>query len=482
MLTGGDLLGFFTRSEQVIIVDDDHVRSVTIGPRQRLRPALYVGLALLGMVAALGGWIGVSVSLDHSRKDIANVEQGADSLARQLAESRDQLSRMAEELDNARNALNTALAEEQEARTRIDAAFNALAEAEQPGGKPLRQVLLAARAELAPLRIKGEEGGSHLSAAEQSLAAITEASQEFATRRAQAAAAALELSIGGLSQEEGNLPTLLLASSGLSRALAEAQADALRRYGEAEAAKAERDAMGVRLAAAEQRMSAVAAGQVALLARLNGHAQLRVGMLESELKGTGINLDKVLSAMADQPAASGGPLVGLPALPEAALPPEAVAALQQLESSLDRQAKLRSLGNYLPLTPPVDNFYTSSGFGSRRDPFTNEWATHTGLDLVAREGSPVTLPAAGKVVAITFDDGYGRMVEVDHGFAVHTRYAHLGKVLVKQGDILDPGSQIGTLGNSGRSSGPHLHYEVLLEGKPVDPLRFMEKSRHVCEG
>lgn len=476
------MLGFITRSERVIIVDDDHVRSVIIGPRQRLRPALYVGLALLGMVGALGGWIGVSASLEHSRNNIANVEQGADALARQLAESREQLSRVAGELETARQALNAALAEEQASRARIDAAFEALGEAEKPGAKPLRQILLSARAELAPLRIGMDEGGSHLSAAEQSLAAITETSQEFATRRAQAAAAALELSIGGLAQENGGLPTLLLASDGLSSALAEAQAEALRRQGEAESAKTERDAMAARLAAAEQRMSAVATGQVALLSRLNDHAQLRVGMLESELKDTGINLDKALSTIASHPPASGGPLVGLPELPAAALPPEAMAALQQLEARLDRQERLRALGNYLPLTPPVDNFYASSGFGSRRDPFTNQWATHTGLDLVAREGSPVTLPAAGKVVAVTFDEGYGHMVEVDHGFSVHTRYAHLGKVMVKAGEALDPGSQIGTLGNSGRSSGPHLHYEVLLEGKPVDPLRFMEKSRHVCEG
>ncbi|MBP7338981.1 M23 family metallopeptidase, partial [Niveispirillum sp.] len=74
------------------------------------------------------------------------------------------------------------------------------------------------------------------------------------------------------------------------------------------------------------------------------------------------------------------------------------------------------------------------------------------------------------------------MVEVYHGLGVRTRYAHMKKIMVKDGEMLDPGRQVGTLGDSGRSSGPHLHYEVLVEGKPVNPLRFMERGRHVCEG
>lgn len=476
------MLGFFTRSERVIIVEDDQVRSVTIGPGQRLRVPLYIGAALVAMLFSTGGWITTYMALDDSRSGVAQVDNGAAALAAQLAESREQLSLVAGELEQARVALGEALSEEEAMRTRLADALEALSEADRPNGRPLRQAVAAAREHLLPLRVGIGEGGSHLRAAEQSLAMVAETSEAFATRRAQAAAAALMLAADGLDSTGDSLPTLMLASDGLGRALAEAQAETRRYQGEAAQARAERDEYAARIATVEQQMTDLSAGQVALLSRLSDHAGLRVGALEDELKGTGIDLEKALRQVRERNIGQGGPLLMLPELPQAGLPPEAMAALTQLEGLLDRQARLRALNNYLPLTPPVDNFYVSSGFGSRRDPFTNAWAAHTGLDLVAKEGSPVTLPAAGTVVDVTFDEGYGRMVEVDHGLGIRTRYAHLGKTQVKKGDHLDPGTTVGTLGNSGRSSGPHLHYEVLLEGRPVDPLRFMEKSRHVCEG
>lgn len=471
------------RSERVIIVDDDDtIRAVTIGPGKRLRPALLAVAALAGMLAASAGWMATAFALKDSRISMFQMDQGAQTLAAQLAESREQLSRVAGDLDNARAALDAALAEEAASAARIESAMSVLMAADKDGSKTPRQVLAAARNELAPLRIGPGESGGHLRAAQETLQLITDVSQEAASRRAQSAIAALSLALEDAESLPGSQPAMTLASNGLAHALAEAQAQAQRARAEAETAWTERNEMAATLAANEQRLTDVASGQVALLSRLTEHAELRIGAIEGELKGTGINLEKVLRAVDQSPRGVGGPLVGLTELPASGLPPAAQAALQQLESRLERQAKLRALNNYLPLTPPVDNFYVSSGFGSRRDPFNNQWAAHTGLDLVAQVGSPVALPAAGRVVAVTFDDGYGHMVEVDHGFGIRTRYAHMKKVMVKEGEMLDPGRQVGTLGDSGRSSGPHLHYEVLLEGKPVDPLRFMERGRHVCEG
>ncbi|HYE52337.1 MAG TPA: M23 family metallopeptidase, partial [Azospirillaceae bacterium] len=189
--------------------------------------------------------------------------------------------------------------------------------------------------------------------------------------------------------------------------------------------------------------------------------------------------DAVLARVDEERFGVGGPLVQLPT---EALAPAATEAMAQLESRLTRQARLRALFTLLPLSAPVDDFYVASGFGKRRDPFTKQWALHEGIDLNAQVGSPVMATAPGTVVEVGWEDGYGRNVLVDHGFGIRTRYAHLEKAVVKQGDTLGHGDQVGTLGNSGRSSGPHLHYEVLVGGRPVDPLRFMEKARHVCEG
>ncbi len=473
------MLKFLRRSHQVIIVDDDNVRSMTLATSQR---PLLLGAALAGMALASLGWIITAAALSNSRSSIFQVDQGAQALAQQLTESREQLSRVAADLDNARGALDSALAEETESRARIKAALDALVQAEKDPSRTPRQVLAAVRNELAPLRIGADEAGSHLRAAQESLQMVTDVSQDVATRRAQAAISALTLAIDGATTSPDQPPALALAGEGLAHALSEAQAQSLRWQGEAETARAERDQMAAELAGNEQKMSNVATAQVALLTRLSEHADLRIGAIEGELRDTGINLEKVLGAVDTLPRGVGGPLIGLPELPVAGLPPEARVALTQLESRLERQAKLRALKNYLPLSPPVDNFYVSSGFGSRLDPFNNQWAGHTGLDLVTREGSPVALPASGRVVAVTYDEGYGHMVEIDHGFGVHTRYAHLKKVLVKKGDMLEPGRNVGLVGDSGRASGVHLHYEVMLEGRPVDPLRFMERGRRVCEG
>ncbi|MFV3073854.1 peptidoglycan DD-metalloendopeptidase family protein [Niveispirillum fermenti] len=476
------MIGIFKRSRQVIIVEDDgEAKPVTFADRHR--PLLLAATLAVAVTTSIG-WIATTVALHSSRNSIAQVDQGAQGLARQLADSREHISRIAGELENAREALGAALEEEQASRARVQAALDVLIAADRSGSKQTpRQVLAAVRTELAPLRIGVAEGGSHLRAAQESLQMVTDVSHDIAARRAQAAMAALALAIDGLDAPADAPPTLVLAGQGLARTLAEAQAESLRNRSEAETMRAERDAMAATLAAAEQRMGEVAAGQVALLTRLAEHTELRSGAIEGELRETGIDLEQVLTAMEDgTPRGVGGPLVGLPDLPTAALPPEARVALTQLESRLERQARLRAVKHYLPLTPPVDNFYVSSGFGSRRDPFTNDWASHTGLDLVAREGSPVTLPAAGRVIRAGYDPGYGNMVEVDHGFGIHTRYAHMKKISVKRGENLDPGRALGTLGSTGRSSGPHLHYEVLLDGKPVNPLRFMERGRHLCEG
>lgn len=482
-MTGDVVFGFFMRSERVIIVDDDdNIRTVTIGPRQRLRPALLAVAALSGMLLAGAGWMVTAFALRDSRDNVSHMDQGAANLATQLADSREQLSRVAGDLDRVRQALDSALAEEAESRARIDAALAVLADADKDGSKTPRQVLAAIRNQLAPLRVNPEDGSAHLRAAQESLQLITDIGQEAASRRAQSAITALSLALEEAETSSSPQPTLALASEGLGKALAEAQAQAHRARAEAEAAWTERNDLAAAKSDSDRRLEEIAAGQVALLTRLTEHAELRIGAIEGELKNTGLNLDKVLRAMDQTPRGVGGPLIGLTELPAQSLPVAAQAALNQLESRLDRQARLRALANYLPLTPPVDNFYVSSGFGSRRDPFNNQWAAHTGLDLVAKEGSPVTLPAAGRVAAVTYDEGYGHMVEVDHGLGVRTRYAHMKKIMVKEGEMLDPGRQVGTLGDSGRSSGPHLHYEVLVEGKPVNPLRFMERGRHVCEG
>jgi murein DD-endopeptidase MepM/ murein hydrolase activator NlpD len=140
----------------------------------------------------------------------------------------------------------------------------------------------------------------------------------------------------------------------------------------------------------------------------------------------------------------------------------------------------------VPAIQPVsvkDMVRISDYFGFRYDPFSRERKVHQGIDFVGPKGTPIYASGNGTVVSAEFSFfGYGNVIVIDHGFGYKTRYAHLLKLLVKPDDEVTRGQIIGTLGNSGRSTGPHLHYEVLLRNKPVDPINyFNDMSPEVYE-
>ena len=126
----------------------------------------------------------------------------------------------------------------------------------------------------------------------------------------------------------------------------------------------------------------------------------------------------------------------------------------------------------VPSTAPV-NGPVGSGFGFRADPFSGRAALHTGLDFPAETGTPILAAAGGMVVTTESHAAYGNLVEIDHGNGLLTRYAHASKVMVKTGDLVKRGQLVAQVGNSGRSTGPHLHFEVLVEGVPQNPARFL---------
>jgi murein DD-endopeptidase MepM/ murein hydrolase activator NlpD len=126
----------------------------------------------------------------------------------------------------------------------------------------------------------------------------------------------------------------------------------------------------------------------------------------------------------------------------------------------------------VPSTAPVAGL-VGSGFGFRTDPFTGHAALHTGLDFPADIGTPILAAAGGVVVSTDTHPAYGHMVEIDHGNGLMTRYAHTSKILVKTGDLVKRGQVVAQVGNSGRSTGPHLHFEVLVAGVPQNPARFL---------
>lgn len=130
-----------------------------------------------------------------------------------------------------------------------------------------------------------------------------------------------------------------------------------------------------------------------------------------------------------------------------------------------------------PSGRPVTSGWISSRFGYRKDPFTGRKAFHQGVDVAGKKGSDVIAVAAGVVSWAGSRYGYGRLVEINHGNGYVTRYGHNGKVLVEAGDRVAKGQVIALMGSTGRSTGPHVHFEVLRDGKPVNPIKYLRASR-----
>lgn len=187
-----------------------------------------------------------------------------------------------------------------------------------------------------------------------------------------------------------------------------------------------------------------------------------------------------------QAPAQGGPIEAV-AL-ENPLPTDFMRALEELSTQIkDRERQLIVLedvfqGRGLSLQgraagSPIAEGWLSSFFGIRTDPFNGRPAMHEGLDFAGKFGSPVVAVAAGSVIWSGPRDGYGNLVEVDHGHGFVTRYGHNSRNLVRVGQLVRKGQQIARMGSSGRSTGPHVHFEVLRDGQPVNPLRYLSASR-----
>ena len=151
--------------------------------------------------------------------------------------------------------------------------------------------------------------------------------------------------------------------------------------------------------------------------------------------------------------------------------------LDRASSALERLETVKTAARGIPLAAPLSGAATSSGFGPRLDPFLGRMAMHTGLDFRGATGTTIKAPAPGKVVFAGRNGGYGKSVEIEHPSGVTTRFAHMSRVSVTKGETVDLGETIGYVGSTGRSTGPHLHYEVRINDRPMDPMPFIKAGR-----
>ncbi|WP_158812919.1 M23 family metallopeptidase [Methylocapsa sp. S129] len=209
--------------------------------------------------------------------------------------------------------------------------------------------------------------------------------------------------------------------------------------------------------------------QLAALTQIGSSATETISRLSGVMEDAGIAVDRL-----PPPRAAGG--VGGPYIP-VKVDRDAPAfdqAVSGVERSLLLEDRLRRAVPFMPVRRPlIGEAEVSSPFGYRPDPFLGRPALHPGVDLVQAYGSTVKATGAGRVVHAGPMGGYGNMVEIDHGNGLATRYGHMSEVLVEEGQEVEAGATLGRLGSTGRSTGPHLHYEVRVDGEPVDPTRFL---------
>ncbi|MDP2357469.1 MAG: M23 family metallopeptidase [Beijerinckiaceae bacterium] len=216
--------------------------------------------------------------------------------------------------------------------------------------------------------------------------------------------------------------------------------------------------------------------QIGLASAVGEHAKREARRLET--LATQIGLSATLLARASARSAEGGPFIPMRLDPNNS---PFDRELLRHHDDVVRADRLRRILATAPLGRPVSSSAEqSSAFGSRIDPFLGRAAYHTGIDFRDRPGAPVFATAPGKVLAAGSNGGYGLMVEIDHGNGITTRYAHLSAIIVEEGQSVPAKKVIGRVGSTGRSTGPHLHYEVRIDDDAVDPTRFLRAGAQLA--
>ena len=239
-----------------------------------------------------------------------------------------------------------------------------------------------------------------------------------------------------------------------------------------------------RIAFLEHQVIELKTANDAIIQRVSDKTLGRIGSLESIIRQTGLHVEDMKRELEEKQSkndeqsterkSEGGPYI-----------PDGVTNISPQEytmyTNLDRLAALRELMNNLPLGMPIAEAESESPFGHRIDPFTGHLAFHSGLDLAGPIGSKIYSTAEGTITYAGINGGYGNSIDIDHGFGIITRFGHLSQILVKEGQVVHKGDIIGIQGSTGRSTGPHLHYEVRYHDQPMNPVNFLDAGHYVSQ-
>ncbi len=242
------------------------------------------------------------------------------------------------------------------------------------------------------------------------------------------------------------------------------------------------DKLFARMAFLEQKVAELQTTNSTIIKRVRDRAAGRIGDLESIIKQAGLNPIALKKELGDKKPAvtqrgkntdgksEGGPYVPLDIS-------KLSSDEQALYTNLDELALLQQVVDALPLASPLKQFEEESPYGKRIDPFTGHLAFHSGLDMKGQPNAQIHSTADGIVSAAGRNGAYGNAIDIDHGFDISTRYGHLSQILVQEGQRVHKGDVIGIQGSTGRSTGPHVHYEVRYRNRTVNPKNFLKAGR-----
>lgn len=389
----------------------------------------------------------VTARLDESTVDFQGMREDRDRLQVELDKARTELGASERKVTAARAAQDEAVEKSKQHEERIATLDHAR---EELLGRvsDLEEALQTAEAKL-------NDDGSQLLEYERNIADLEQ-------RLAKAEGAASDL-----RRREDHLESALVAADRRSNSIVE-----------------QGEKIGEQMLAMKAQMKAMRAEQIALIKQLSERTNGSVIEAEAFLDRLRLPVEELLEEAGERVGdGKGGPFVPHEENLDEQRGHNAVllSNLVSLDNSLGRLEAMRVLLEGMPIGTPLDGYRISSAFGKRRDPINGRKAMHYGIDLVGPYRSRLDATASGVVTKAGWMTGYGRIVEIQHDFGFKTRYAHLRRISVKRGQRVERGDEVGQLGNSGRSTGPHLHYEVWFEGRRVNPYHYVKAKIDVLQ-
>ncbi len=463
---------------QIIVREATRARALRLSPTVQMTAAAALLVGSLWSAGATVGYVATQTSAALSHAENQRLRAGYGDLIDEVSRQHSNVLDITQDLEHYRSYLLTLLDQNQNLRRDLRIFASALDGADgenqraDAAEQALKGQLEGMARELVGVSSRNERMQSDVSELRVKLVDGEDERARFAAARA-----ALDRRMSRLEQDASGAHdhTQELERALTARQQLVDQAQAARRT-----AVQDREQIAARLAEAEARLQTMAQAHEEALTRLSEQTRNTITEVERIVGAAGLDTKRLVPQRGDVKKQSrGGPFVpwnARRAEPET----RSEDTTQALHSDIARLDELRQLLRVVPLGSPVrEGFSITSTFGYRHDPFNNLGALHEGIDMQAPLRTPVYATAPGKVVFAGRHASYGRMLEIDHGYGIRTRYAHLDRILVEDGADIAVGKEIGLIGSSGRTSGTHLHYEVLVDGRSRNPLNFLRATADV---